>query len=127
MGSQIVCQVCLVKYLPNGDIVLECPNPTLEAVLDREHTRVPGELRWIPKQNIFVKAKAAISTMTSPIVDIVEYYRRLNICNACPKLIQVEDKKYCGACGCGRTPFSELHSKLKRERARCPLRKFEKS
>ena len=116
----------LVKYLPNGDIVLDGPNEQLEQVLDKEHTRVPGERRWIPKQNIFQKAKTAISTVTSPVVDIVEYYRRLNICNECPKLVQVKDLKYCGACGCGRTPFSELHSKLKRERARCPLRKFEK-
>ena len=118
------CQVFLVRYLENGDIVLDGPNERLEAVLDKEHTRVPGERRWIPKQKIFQKAKTAITTMTSPPVDVVEYYKRLNLCNACPKLVKVDDKKYCGACGCGRTPFSELHAKLKREKAKCPLRKF---
>ena len=114
----------LVRYAENGDIFLDGPNELLEASLDKQHTRVPGELRWIPKDGPIKKIKSFVETMTSPPVDIVEYYKRLNICTACPKLVKVEDKKYCGACGCGRTPFSELHTKLKREKAKCPLRKF---
>lgn len=119
------CQVHLVKYKENGDIYLDGPNIALERVLDKQHTRVPGERRWIPKQNIFQKAISAAVALTSKEVTSEVYAKRMETCNGCEKLDRIGDKIFCGACGCGRTQFSELKHKNKFSKTQCRLRKFE--
>lgn len=44
-------------------------------------------------------------------------------CDACDKLVRVDEKRYCGACGCGRTPWAELSTKLAFAHVKCPLGK----
>lgn len=80
--------------------------------------------RWvIDGQSIVGKAKSFVKAVTSGRATDEAIAERSAQCNACDKLVRVDDKRYCGACGCGRTRFAELATKLAFANVTCPLGK----
>ena len=52
------------------------------------------------------------------------YTARSETCDACDKMSSEGEKRFCSACGCPSWRLSELGTKLKMSRAKCPLGKW---
>ena len=56
--------------------------------------------------------------------DAETYAERSETCDACDKMERKGEKRFCSACGCPSWRLSELGTKLKMSRAKCPLGKW---
>jgi hypothetical protein len=63
-----------------------------------------------------------LTAVTGPHVADEVFARRLAACtaNTCGKLKTDGEKRYCGACGCGKWRLAELSTKLRFARLECP-------
>ncbi len=78
--------------------------------------RIDRQVGWLAKVGRFLTA------VTGPHVSDEAFEQRLAACsaNTCGKLRVDGEKRYCGACGCGKWRLAELSTKLRFARLECP-------
>lgn len=57
-------------------------------------------------------------------VTVSEYLKRQTICFDCPRLLISERGYFCDACGCPKSPVSDLRTKQRLPDLKCPLGKW---
>jgi len=113
-----------LRRASDGTLYIPRSDAETEAWMDERYQRITGELRWLPKKNIFQKAKSLAVAVTSGKTTDETFEARMDICKGCKCLRTLGDNLYCGCCGCGKNRLAELHTKLKMKKARCPLNKW---
>lgn len=111
-----------------GDyLTLEEPDAKLEAALDAQYRRI-GHLKWHISSGLGDKVLSFLKTLKGGKTSKEIATERLKICNTCPALKLINERKFCGACNCGSWVLSELDGgpvpKLQWADLKCPLRKF---
>lgn len=77
----------------------------------------------IPRPSLVEKVTSLARSVASGRASDEVVAERNRQCNACEKLVRDGEKRYCGACGCPRTPMSELSWKLTRAHLVCPRKR----
>ena len=77
----------------------------------------------IPKITMVKKVVDFTKIVLSGRCSDLEYTKRKQACASCSKLKIVEQKWYCGACGCPKWKLAELGTKLRFKNLPCPLGK----
>lgn len=116
-------------WMPLNDVALE-------AMLDQQYDRVPGELRWKPKKGVIetlAKATELAYVVTQGFADEATLAKRQLACFGdstqpqCGALIRDENGSYCAGCKCGTWQLANLEGivpKLKWAGLKCPLGRF---
>lgn len=93
-----------------------CPEGKWTSALERgTNVEQPG---------IIERAASFVSAVTSPNVDDAEFNRRIAACRACKFHKEEAGKEYCTECGCPKWRLSELSTKLRFSRLKCPKGKW---
>lgn len=76
------------------------------------------------KQGLVASAKSYLKAEASRRLDKNQTRVRLEICESCPHVVRDNEKRYCGACRCGKRARAELRTKARMSGAVCPARKW---
>jgi len=101
---------------------LERPKRTARQIAAQAYPRFG--MRTLKRVWSFLRALASWAFM--PKISKRRYVARLDACLACPHRKPGEPVGYCGKCGCGRNPLSELSTKAKMPAATCPDNRWPK-
>lgn len=85
--------------------------------------RCPAGKFAVVYRGVAAKAVSLVRAVTSgeAVAEVVAARRAS--CDGCEHLVADGEARYCGACGCGRTPLSELSRKLRFAHVECPLKR----
>jgi len=101
---------------------LERPKLTARQIAAQAYPRLG--MQTLKRVWSFLRALASWAFM--PRISKRRYVARLDACLACPHRKPGEPVGYCGKCGCGRNPLSELSTKAKMPAATCPDNRWAK-
>lgn len=101
---------------------LERPKPTAQQIAADAYPRF-GRRTW---KRVWGFVRALTSWAFMPRISKRRYVARIDACLACPHRTPGEPVGYCGKCGCGRNPLSELSTKAKMPAATCPDNRWAK-
>lgn len=104
--------------VPNGDI-----DAYAKAVARNAYRPL-----WMRLRQFAARARSFIRAVASWIfgrrISRKRYEMRISACLGCEHRQAATPVGYCGACGCGRNPLSELSIKAKMPAAQCPTGKW---
>jgi len=84
------------------------------------HGPEPG----VQGQSFWHKAREFLKVVSGPKVEDEVFAARMATCSECPAVKRVDERLYCGACGCTNWRLAELTRKLRYARLKCPLGRF---
>jgi len=77
---------------------------------------------------LFVKTRSFVRAVLSFLrhgdIPLIEHDRRQEICLNCDRLAPTWTGVFCSACGCPPSPISDLRTKWRMRKLRCPLGKW---
>lgn len=112
-----------IKVNDDGTLSLEKDTNSNREWLGRNAIKI-SENVWVPEKSTISKALSLVNALTSGGVDDATFEKRKGTCLGCPALKSMDDRIYCGACGCPQNSISELNYKLKLRRSVCPMKKW---